>query len=233
MPRTPQRPGTVLSAAIILIIVGTWSLLAGVCGAGSIAVLAAIPEPKEKAMPGQPPDAMAPMRFVAKEVPGYYVFAGVSLGLDTLLGLGQLFCGLGLLRMSSRARTVAILLTLAKLFLSFGGQAFNFIFVFPAQARFYELNPAPPGMPDMASFSQTLGIGAVVFGMVIQLAIVGAILLLLLLPGTRQAFVDAALPQPEEEPKRRSGYEDEEDDGYGSSSAKPKSPPETGFSDRS
>lgn len=220
MPRPPQRPGSVLFAAIVLIIVGTLSLLCDLMGGGMIAVLAAIPAPaaKEKvagkALIAEPPDPFAEMRFIAKEAPGYYVFSGVSVGLDLLLGLGQLICGIGLLRMSSSARLMAILLTVVKLLAGFGGHVYNFLYVMPAQARFHELNPPLPGMPDMASLTQTLGMGMVVIYIVIQLAIALTIVLLLLLPGNRQAFIDAASPQPEEQERRPSGYDDD-DDGYG------------------
>jgi hypothetical protein len=214
MPRSPKRPGTVTVAAIILIVLGTLSLVCGVCGAGGTAVMALMPEGAAKGGPGQPPDPMAPQRFIAKEVPAYYPVIFASVGLDMMIGLGQLICGIGLLRMSSLSRLLAILLTLVKLVVSLAGHAFSFLLVFPAQSRFFEQNPPPANAPfDAAAFGQAFGMGFVVLTIVVQLVIVAVVVLLLSLKGTRDAFASAGSPEPEPEERRPTGYDD--DDGYG------------------
>jgi hypothetical protein len=204
----------VIFVAVILFLVGGWSLLGGCCGTGYLAMLATMPEQPGGKIKGAPPggDPGEMQRFMAKEAPGYYPVIFTLSGIDILFGLGQVIAGIGLLRLSSAARIMTIVLTLGKLFFSFAGHAYNVIFVTPAQAKFFEQNPLPPGAPfDLASFTRAatwLVLGIVV---VIQLALVMAIVIPLVMSNVRQAFADAANPPSlEDGPRRRdTGYDDD------------------------
>src|SRR5438067_2350475 len=87
MPQKPKTPGVVIAAAIILIIVGGFSLVGGTCG--GIGMVAAAMSPQQ-AGPARPGDAMAPMQFFIKEIPTYLAFMMICVILDTLCGIGQL-----------------------------------------------------------------------------------------------------------------------------------------------
>jgi hypothetical protein len=221
MNHAPKRPGLIIFAAVIMILAGSWNVLGGICGGGAIALLDAMPKlPQAKGQ--QDPTAL--QRFITKEVPGYYPVIFGMLALTVLLGIAMIAAGIGLLRMSSTARVVALLLVLISLLISFGGGVYNAVFVLPAQARFVEANPGPE-----FAMTMPLGIGSLIFGVVLQLAIAIAISIPLNTRASKAAFVAASQPPREEEDRPRSRYEgyDDEDDRPPSSSS-----PDTGFTDR-
>jgi hypothetical protein len=221
MNHAPKRPGLIIFAAVIMILAGSWNVLGGICGGGAIALLDAMPKmPHAKGQ--QDPTAL--QRFVTKEVPGYYPVIFGMLALTVLLGIAMIAAGIGLLRMSSTARVVAMLLVLISLLISFGGGVYNAVFVLPAQARFVQANPGPE-----FAMTMPIGIGSLIFGIVLQLAIAIAILVPLNTRSSKAAFVAASQPPQEEEDRPRSRYEgyDDEDDRPSSSSS-----PDTGFTDR-
>ena len=221
MNHAPKRPGLIIFAAVIMILAGSWNVLGGICGGGAIALLDAMPKmPHAKGQ--QDPTAL--QRFVTKEVPGYYPVIFGMLALNVLLGIVMIAAGIGLLRMSSTARVVAMLLVLISLLISFGGGVYNAVFVLPAQARFVQANPGPE-----FAMTMPIGIGSLIFGIVLQLAIAIAILVPLNTRSSKAAFVAASQPPQEEEDRPRSRYEgyDDEDDRPSSSSS-----PDTGFTDR-
>jgi hypothetical protein len=206
----------VILAAVMLMIVGGFSLIGSICGAGGIAMVAVTPEvPRAK---GQPPDPLATQRFIAKEVPGYYPFVVATMTFDLLIGIGQIAAGIALLRMSSLARMAAIVLTLMKLLLSCVGHVYNGVLVMPVQAKFLEENPQVP-----ASFTQSLTVALLAVTIIFQLAFSALILVPLLLKSTRDAFAAASRPPAEEEERPRSRYEGYDDEDV---------PPETGITER-
>jgi NAD-dependent deacetylase len=140
MNHAPKRPGLVIFAAVIMILAGSWSVFGGICGGGAIGLVDVMPTmPHAK---GQQ-DPAALQRFVTKEVPGYYPVIFGMLGLTVLVGIAMIAAGIGVLRMSSTARVVAMLLVLISLLISFGRGVYNAVFVLPAQARFVQANPGP------------------------------------------------------------------------------------------
>jgi hypothetical protein len=233
MSAKAKTPGMVIFVGVILIIVGSWSLIGGLCGGGSMAFIALSPEPPGPKAKGQPPDPAAPQRFIAKEVAGYYAVVFSLMAVDMLFGLGQLFAGIGLLRLSSTARMLAILLTLGKLLVSFGGHAYNLLLVLPAQARFFEANPMPQGQGapfDLGAITQAFTAIILVLVIVIQLIVAATILVVLNRKSTRDAFAAASQPSTEEDERPRSRYEGYDDDDQPPPS--PRSPGDTGITDR-
>lgn len=209
MSALAKRPGLVTVAAVILFLVGAWSVFGGLCGGGAVAVMAFLPEPPPNAdNKARLDDPMASVRFLAKEVPGYYAIATASLAVGMLIGLVEIGCGFGVLRLSGTARLLAILITLLKLVFSAAGHGYNLIYVLPAQQRFHELNPHIPG-GEVAAIASYAGLAVGIF---LQLAVVITILALLFAPSVRQAFAEAAKPADptdEELPRRRDAYEED------------------------
>ena len=228
-----NRPGTVTTAAIILFIVGGWSLLSVPCASVFIGVLAAMPEPPAAADgKAQVGDPAASMRFIVKEVPSYYPVIFASMAVTMVFGIGQIVAGLGLLRLSPRSRGMAILFTIGKLLWAFAGHAYNVFLVMPVQERFFQQNPHIPGGSLTGGLTYiTLGITAV-----IQIAIGMVIIGLVLSPSAKAAFNSTSAPGDDDLPRRR-------DEGYGDDynppprdtgiTDRPPPPPETGISDRS
>jgi hypothetical protein len=226
MARTLNRPGVVVAAAVILMIVSILTLLGGICGGGIMAFTAAAPEPKGEQAKQPFGDAGAQQRFIAKEAPAYYAVIFSLTGLGVLLSAGQLLAAIGLLSMNPTARTAAIWLTAAKLFVNFLGHVYNAVYVMPAQRDFFDQNPLPQGAPfDIGAFTQTLGSVMLVVVFLFQLAIGITIVGLLMTKSANDGFAAATAP-PVEEEKPRSKYEGYDDEGYNPP------PPETGIQDR-
>src|ERR1019366_7596602 len=164
MPAKPKRPGQVIFVAVVLIILGCWSLLGGVCGGGFTAFAAMQPDPGGPAQPGDP---FAAQRFLAKEIPGYTATIFVLLFFNMLFGIGELIAGIGLLRMSSAARTLAIVLTVLKLFFSMASNAYNLVYVLPANDKFIREHlivaqggqPPPFDLGAVPQASAMIGVG--------------------------------------------------------------------------
>jgi hypothetical protein len=230
-----KTPGMIIFVGVIMIIVGCWSLVGGVCGGGGIGVAAISKEPPGAQGKVQPGDVGAVHRFFAKEVPGYFAVSLAIVGIDMLFGLGQLVAGIGLLRLNSLARSAAMLLTLGKLLLSFGSHAFQIIFVLPAQERFFQLNPpVPAGQPqpfDINMVMRSLTVVILVITVVIQIAIALTVVIVLNTKNTKAAFAGQSSESSDEERERpRSRYEGyDDDDDQPPPSAR--SPGDTGITD--
>ncbi len=229
MVNIQKRPGTVTAVAVILFIVGGFSLLAGMCSGGWIAIVAMKP-PLDGGGPDaakvDPNDPAAVQRFMAAEVPGYFPAVFAFQGIDILLGVGQVVAGIGLLRMSGTARVMAILLMLVKLLFSFAGHSFTLTLVVPAQTKLMRMNPPPPGVPfDMGRMTEAITWAGVLIAVVIQLALVITVISLLSTKRVRDAFAGRTPPVVDEEDRfhrRAQGHEDA-----------PRSPPETGIREES
>jgi hypothetical protein len=230
-----KTPGLVIFVGVMMIIVGGWSLFGGLCVGGGMAVAALRKEAPGAQGKIQPGDVGAVHRFFAKEVPGYFAVSFAIVGIDMLFGLGQLFAGIGLFRLSSLARIAAILLTLGKLLLSFGGHAYQIIFVLPAQERFFQLNPpVPAGQPqafDINTILRSLTMVILVITVLIQIAIAMTVLIVLNTKNTKATFAgESSASSAEEQERPRSRYEGSDDD---DDPPLPKSPGDTGITDRS
>ncbi len=212
MPPKPTRPGSITFVAIVLIILGSLSLLGGLTGTPQLIITAVTDDAPPR--PGQPPDLQ---RMFAKETVSYYPVTGGLLLADVLFGVGQIVCGVGLLKMNPARRIPAILVTLGKMLFSFASDAYQMIVLGPVMARFVEqavVMPAgpqgqpPPPMPfDFGQLMQAgMAIG-VAITVVFQLAIFLTITLIMMSAGTKAAFAAAAAAAAEDEAKeeRRAG----------------------------
>ena len=160
MSQPTKRPGAVTAAAVVLFIVGSLSLLCGIVTGGGVAVFALNPprpDAPKKADAADPFGFMfAQQDFVIKESPAYYPVHITGAALDLLLGIAQIACGVGLLRMSSASRWMAILFTLVKLLTSLAFHVYTLMYEFPAQERFAAANPLVKGGPDGAGAMSSL-----------------------------------------------------------------------------
>lgn len=232
MPQAVNRPGTVMFVAIVLFLFGTLYILSALATggqAGYIAFFSAPPDPNAKI---RPDDVAANLHFLPQEVPGYVaIVIGVAV-LDILFGFGQLYCGIGVLKMKPSARMATIALILLRLLYILGFDAFSALVLYPAQIKFYELHPLElpnqgPEVINMATFMRFILYGAMVVKIFVELFVAGLIVILLSTAKTRAAFAGIVEPTEDELPKKSSsqyvGYDDEE--GY--------SPPSTGIQERS
>jgi hypothetical protein len=214
MPETPARPGTVTFVAIVLIILGSISLLSALIGVPWTAYIALSPEPPAPP-PNQPPDIAAIQRFLAKEVPGFYAVTLTFAGLDLLFGLGELLSGIGLLKLKPRARAAAFFVILGKLLLGIGANTYQGLVVLPVQNSFIAKHVLPAGQQAPFDISALMGgISLVAVGVVVLLQIAVAVILILVLltSSAKAAFAGVAATPPldEEQEKQeqiRSPYE--------------------------
>lgn len=241
MASTAKRPGSLSFVAILLIILGSLSCLNGLTQTPSLIYVAVSDEPGPRPA-GKPPDNNDLLRMCAKESPSfYYVTGGLTL-VFVLFGVGQIICGIGLMKMNAARRMPAIWLTLGKLIFSISEDVYQAVVMGPALGEFFEeamANAVPPGQPapqmppEIASIMQ-IGLGAAMaIAAVIQLAIFLTIVLILtshtvttaLAAGTDAPAEEAETPEREPRKRRYEGYEDDEYPSAG--------PPETGITDRS
>lgn len=237
MPATPKRPGTVLGAAILLLIFGTFSLLGGVCGGASILLVETLSNllPKPPAGPqGQQQDPMAALKQLIKEAPGYVPVTVGSSALTSLIGLLAIIAGIGILKMNPTARSLGIMVAVCFILLALVMSGYNFAFVVPisVQVADDQAKNQPPGMPDMSGINKALVYVGSVVGFIFQVVIWGLIILLLRSQGARDAFAGKTIDEEEKKDDRHltaySGYDD--DDPPAPSPRKPSS--DTGFTDR-
>jgi hypothetical protein len=230
MSNKPKVPVVVIIAAVLLIVFGGLSVIGGLCGGGQVGMAAMKAEPAGKIQPG---DVIAIQQFFIKEIPGYLPVILTLTFFDMAVGLGQLLCAVGLFKLMPMARLAAILLSVGKLLLSFAGHIYSVIFVFPAQARFVQLNPAlPAGQQapfDQGAATTVVTVVIMVLAIVFQIVIAGTIVFLLCTKSSRDAFAGKSPEPPEDadEKKPRRRYEGYDDDDQ------PPPPPNTGITDRS
>jgi hypothetical protein len=207
MARTVKRPGTVTWAAVVLFIIGGWSLIMVPCAGVGMAVIAALPEKPLVNGKAAPDDPGAPIRFISREVPGYEIVTFASLGVSFLFGIIEIACGIGVLRLSSGARMLALLVACTRMLFSIAGNLYQALMVMPVQQRFYDQNPHIPG----GSIASGLGYVGLGIGFLIQLIIFFAIVGLLMSSSARNAFAAAANPPAEDDepPRRDEGYDDD------------------------
>ena len=248
MSYTPKRPGLVTFVAVVLIILGSLSLLGGVCGGAATVFMALQPEP---AAPPAPGDIMAPMaqqqHFMAKEVPAYTATQFGILFLELLFGAGQLIAGIGLLRLSPAARMLALFLTVTKLLYALAHHAYQLIFILPAASKLQQQmmadmqkmagpNAPPPPPIDIGGLTQAMGMIGVGCTFAVQLTIAIMILIVLNMQTTKDAFAGISpggLPEDDDRLRSRlKGYDEDEDTDYKGSRKPPKSSGDTGFTEK-
>ena len=240
MPATPKRPGTILGAAILLLIFGVYSLLGGICGGIFVLNPEAVTEalsnllPKAPGPQGKEQDVFAPQRQVAKEAPAYTPVMVASSGVTSLLGLLAVIAGIGALRMKPSARSLGIFVALTEILATLIQSGYNIAFVIPITARVTaeQNQERPPGMPDMSGFTNGALYGGAIFGILFTIVIWGIVLMLLRSKSATDAFAGKFPEDPptsgETEPSRYEGYEDDDR----ARPAPPKLPGDTGITDR-
>jgi hypothetical protein len=202
----PRRPGVVTTAAVILFIVGGWSLLGACCTGASLGLMFALPAPPQIDDKARPEDPLASTRFLLKELPSYPYVQGGVLAINCLFGIGQIIGGIGLLKLRPFAPIFATSVSIGKLLFAFVGHAYAIMVVMPVQERFFVENPHIPGGNIVGMFGLFTIAGVAGVQIIIGLTIIA----LIYAPTAREAFAAAASPPPEgEEWQRR---RDEDDD---------------------
>jgi len=200
MNHSPPRPGSVITAAVLLFVYGSLMLFCNLCGAGVVA-----------ANGGNDP-------AVANELPSHIYVQGVSMALGLLMAVGMIVAGIGILQLMPIARIAAYGLCLADIFVSLLDSTYQAIFVFPVTDKIIAqaIQNQPPAPFDFAQLMR----GGQWFGLCLGISIVLAfcvpIMIFLSTRSARAAFAGEFQP----EPPRRDRFDDYDDDDY-----PPKAPP--------
>jgi hypothetical protein len=248
---TANRPGSLSFVAIVLIVVGAWSLLGALLGGPMMIIQVVSPDPGPQPMPKFPQqmDNAELQRRIAREVPSMYPVSGGLMIVSVFFGIAQVFSGIMLWKMNPRWRMPAILASLGKLLFAFGGHAYQILVVGPIMGTVMEKameewmpagGPQGQAMPFQINWSLMMqaasALGACVG--IIQLAIFLTITVILCTSTVKDALA-GKLPPPrtsdeeELEHRRHSKYEGYDDDSSGDSPRSSGSdPPDTGITDR-
>lgn len=217
MPDISKRPGTITFVAIVLFVFGTLAVFSS-AGNAIYAVVMILNPHGEGAEKIRPDDAMANVRFLAGEIPGFVPTVIGIAAVDVLFAIAQIFFGVGLLRLRPAARTATINLILARLVYSLCYDAYSAFVMIPAQIRFFELHP--PELPREAAdfpfvaIMKGFTLGAFGCNVFLQLFIAGLIVFLLRSAAVRDAFAGVSASPAEPGPLETSqspysGYDDE------------------------
>ncbi|MSQ94997.1 MAG: hypothetical protein EXR98_10645 [Gemmataceae bacterium] len=229
MRRESCRPGMLIAAGVLLLIVGGWTLLNVFCAGGAMVFQNAL-DP----VVGGGGDALA---FgvdpdVAKEVPSAVFVEGGVLFIRVFLGIAMLLAGIGVLQMKPVARVLGIVVGAADVLVTMIHSLHNALLVFPVQGRILaeEAGDFPPGPFDFIEAIQGAMWGSLVFQVVFTLLWWGVVIFFLCHPSVRAACDSGGQPEePRRSYPRRDDYDDPDDD-YGAVPRKP--PSDTGVTDR-
>jgi len=226
-----ERPGKVTAAGVLAIIYGSLGLLCGLCSVvGLVAQGAMGGNMFAGADPMQARLQQELQRAMENAVPGYQAVQIISAVLTLIIAVALLSSGIGLLRMSSVARTVTIVFCWITIVSYLLQVTYQLALVMPAMNNAFQvilpqaMGPAPPQvLQAMRSMMSVIAIVTVfLYGLIIAYLI--TILILLAGARVRQAFADAALggsprmddrydrPEPHDRPRRN--VEDDDDRDY-------------------
>jgi hypothetical protein len=212
-----QRPTAVLVMAILNFVWGGWKLMGFLCGGlGLLFILVLVKNlPAPPAGPGGTvsPNPMADMWGMYESVPGFFpytlVTTVVGLGMETLL----IVAGVGLLKLRPWARSACLVYSVYTIFITLVGTVYTIVWVKPAILRWFEEHsPVPGAAPPTMFMSGGLSDLLSILGAVIGMAYAVALLVVMLLPHVRAAFVRSP-GEPrylDAEPAEPDGNEEEE-----------------------
>ena len=222
MSYTPGRPGSVMTAAVLLLIYGSLMLVCGLCGGAGQFIK-------------DPNDPMGLEEFMAKELPAHQVMEITQAVSNVVIALTMILAALGILQLMPAARIAAYCATIYEIVWAVVHSAYTVIFVFPVTERmFAQVAQNQPPMPF--DFGQLMTGGmwvGVTLSFCICLGFCVPIILCLSTKSARAAFAWEYTPEfsPHD---RLSRFDDlDDDDSYKPRPPGPRSPGDTGFSDRS
>jgi hypothetical protein len=225
MPDAPKRPGSLTFVAIVLFTFGFVYLLNSAATGFYAGIVVLDPQehdPNAKIAAG---DVSGTLRFIAGEIPGWVAISLVISVLDILFAIGQIMCGINVMRLKPSARKATILLIVTRLLYILAYDGFAAVVVLPIELRLSERQMADivPAGGGQADLSMVMGLMKIaiygVFGLKVLLEIFAAGLLLLLLSTSRAKNAFAGIPDvPEtsiQEERQRTQYAGYEDDDAG------------------
>ena len=225
MRRATARPGLLIAAGVMLLIVGGWTVFGVLCAGGMMVFANALNQQiggGDELVLGVDPD-------VAKEVPSApYVEAGV-LVISLLLGVGMLFAGAGVLQVKPMARVLGVVVGAGDLVLTLLHSLYNAVLVFPVQDRLLgeEAQNFGGGPFNIFEAIKTGMWGSLLLQVVFNALWWAVVLFFLMHPSVSAAFDTA--DEPDEPRRRERSYprrEDFDDDDHGIPP-----PPDTGITD--
>jgi len=224
MDHPPRRPGSVLTAAILLIVFGAFLLMCGICGGAGLAVAG-------------PANAGGPEEILAKDLPGHQIIDIGNVIANLLIGLAMILAGVGVLNLMPIARYAAYVVVVFHLLKSVGQAAYGAIFIVPVMEKIVA-QQAPNQQQAPFDIGKVMAGGmwfGIALGLIIPLAFCVPIIILLSVRSARAAFSgarDADEPRDEDERRPRYGGYDDDDD-YSPPKKPPTAPGDTGITDRS
>lgn len=215
MHQTAKPPGSVVGAAVLLMIYGGMSMACVVCAGASFFI--------------DDPDGMNDK--VAKEVPSYVAVEIASAAISIMTGLGMIVAGLGVLKLMRPARLAAYFLCVVEILQVLAHCAYSAILVIPAYNRIFALEA--PNMPELGfnfanAMSASMWVG-VSLNVIVTLVFCTAVIVLLSKATARAAFATDYFEPPPGTRPRYEGYEDEDDL---PPPRPPEGPPDTGITGR-
>ncbi len=215
-----QRPASVTTAAVLAIVYGSLFTLCGLCGLASLAMqganknLFAGGDPQQAEMQKKMEDALE------REVPLYRAMQVIGPVVGLVLALALLVAGIGLLRLYSWARFLAIGTAMLTVLFNILQTFYQLVFLIPAMNRVFtdvlpNALPKGPAAPpvDIVQVVKYSVLAGTIFGVLIQVAVIIYLLIimfLLLQRKARAAF--AGIDMPEAITKSPDA---EEDEGWG------------------
>ena len=221
MPYKTKRPGTVIAAAVLLIIYGAVNLTCAICAGASFL--------------GK--DADDPMQLdamIEKDLPTYNIIqTGIAVS-NLLVGGMMIVSALGVLRLMRSARIIALILGTYDVLMAILNSIYSIIFVFPVTERiFAQVAQNQPPMPlDFAQFMNGSLWFMLLFSLVTCLALCIPVIILLATRSARAAFAGEYMQDPPPEDYRSRYDDDDDDEGYAPSPRSPRSPGDTGITER-
>ncbi len=231
MEARPNSPPSVITAAVLLLIYGGLLLVCGMCGAGGGAL--------GMAMQDKGGDQARIQAMMDKDAPGHQFVQWGSLALNFLVAFMIIGAGIGVLRWSPIGRMTAYLGIVLDLLVSCGSNIYQIVFIMPVTEKFLaeamlqqQKQGGPPPPFDIGALATGAGIFGVVLVVVVKLGFLVPAAICLNTAGARAAFSGQLKGPPSDDDRdwgsRSSGY----DDGYNPPSP-PRSPGDTGITDRS
>ncbi len=212
MHRTSGRPGLLVAAGALLLIVGGWTVLGVLCAGGAIVFQNAV----NPLVGGGDEFNFGVDPEVAHEVPSApFVEAGGAF-LNLLLGVLMLVAGMGVLQVRPTARLLAIAVGVADLALTLLHSLYNALLVFPVQERIFKEEAQNFGGGPFNIFEALhAGMwGGLIFQVIFSVLWWGVVIYFLLHPSVHAAFDGNGdgEPAPEPYPGRRFPRRDDFDD---------------------
>ena len=187
--RPPQRPGAVMTMAVVNFIIGGLGLLCG-CAASLDPIMG------WTAKGGGGNNAAAMLQFLDKEAPGYLAVQAVRAVMILILSIMLIVASIGLLKLQRWSRIMCLGYAVVAFLLHLFYVIYQVAVVFQAQDKWFKKVGMPGGNNAAFSGGRYVGVGLI---LVLFCGHALALLIVLLLPAVAAAFAPPRRSREEEE----------------------------------